>query len=78
MTKNIDLVDILLSQEQSWWMLLIAFGLIGPILAIIKVLQWSYNNWATHPIAESLAAYCNNNSSWLSVASDINVEYRRF
>ncbi|XP_023248642.1 E3 ubiquitin-protein ligase TM129-like [Copidosoma floridanum] len=27
--------------------------------------------------AESLAVYCNNNSSWLSVASDINIEFRR-
>ncbi|KAJ8938223.1 hypothetical protein NQ318_007645 [Aromia moschata] len=30
-----------------------------------------------HPIAISLAKFCNNNMNWKSVANDINIEYRR-
>ncbi|XP_024941675.1 E3 ubiquitin-protein ligase TM129 [Cephus cinctus] len=49
----------------------------GPAYTLHKVLSWSANNWSTHPIAQSLAVYCNNNTTWMAVASDINIEYRR-
>lgn len=39
------------------------------------------NNWNKHPIAQNLAVYSNsnnnNNIAWTTVASDINIEYRR-
>lgn len=51
---------------------------IGPFYMLNKVFEWSAHDWATHPIALNLSVYSNNNMSWMSVASDINVEYRRF
>jgi len=59
--------------------LLIAFCFtIGPLYILNKVFEWFSHDWATHPIAQNLSVYSNNNMSWTSVASDINVEYRRF
>lgn len=62
----------------------ISFGLlitfcatIGPLYALNKIFEWSIHNWTTHPIAQNLAVYSNNNTSWISVAADINIEYRR-
>ncbi|XP_033209594.1 E3 ubiquitin-protein ligase TM129 [Belonocnema kinseyi] len=74
---NIETARIFLGSDNPLWPTLAVCSLIGPIYAVYKVLCWSRNNWATHPIAESLAVYCNNNTRWISVASDINIEYRR-
>ncbi|OXU32031.1 hypothetical protein TSAR_004329 [Trichomalopsis sarcophagae] len=77
MTGNVDAVEVIIGNENPWWMVLIACSLVGPLFALYKVLQWSSDGWETHPIARSLAVYCNNNTTWLSAASDINIEFRR-
>lgn len=77
LTGHVDAVEVILGNENPWWLFLSACALVGPLFSLYQVLQWSRNNWATHPIAESLAVYCNNNTTWLSVASDINIEFRR-
>ena len=74
---NVESARIFLGQDNPLWPTLAVCSLIGPIYTLYKVVCWSRNNWATHPIAESLAVYCNNNTRWMSVASDINIEYRR-
>lgn len=75
---NMEAAQIFLGKENPFWPTLAACSLIGPIYALFKVIVWSKNNWSSHPIAECLAVYCNNNTSWMSVASDINIEYRRY
>ncbi|XP_020286754.1 E3 ubiquitin-protein ligase TM129 [Pseudomyrmex gracilis] len=50
---------------------------IVPLYTLHKICEWYIENWNKHPIAQNLAAYSNNNTSWTSVASDINTEYRR-
>lgn len=51
---------------------------IVPLYTLHKICEWSVENWDKHPIAQNLVAYSNNNTSWMSIASDINTEYRRF
>lgn len=77
-TGQYDAAKVLLGNDHSWWLLLTACSLIGPLYALAKTLKWSSDNWASHPIAKGLAVYCNNNTSWVAVASDINIEFRRY
>jgi hypothetical protein len=77
LTGNFDIVQVLLVNGNPWWLILIVCTLVGPLFSLYKVLQWSSNNWSTYPIAQSLAVYCNNNTTWQSVASDVNIEFRR-
>lgn len=77
LTENIDAAQTILGKNNSLWLILIICALIGPLFTICKVLQWSASNWSNHPIAKALSVYCNNNSTWLSIASDVNIEFRR-
>lgn len=72
--------DMLMTYEHFSPLLVSSFivTLIIPIYVLLKVHKWSINNWSMHPIAQCLTVYCNNNTTWLSVASDINIEYRRY
>ena len=67
-------------QEHTWLMFIICTVLL-PLYTLYKILIWSMNNWNKHPIAQNLAVYSNgnnnNNVAWTTVASDINIEYRR-
>ncbi|KAJ8686301.1 hypothetical protein QAD02_022095 [Eretmocerus hayati] len=76
-TGHLDAAQVFLGKDNPWWLVLSACALIGPLYALFKVLQWSSRNWSTHPIAESLSVFCNNNTTWLAVAADINIEFRR-
>lgn len=78
LTGNVDAAQILLGEENPLWLVLVACALVGPLYTLYKVLQWSMKDWANHPIVDGLAVYCNNNTTWLAVASDINIEYRRW
>lgn len=73
---HVDSSKVILGQNNVW-LTFIALTVLLPLYNLSKILSWSINNWATHPIAKSLAIYCSNNTTWTSVASDINVEYRR-
>ncbi|XP_066586221.1 E3 ubiquitin-protein ligase TM129 isoform X2 [Prorops nasuta] len=74
---HVDTARLLLGHQNPFWLMLILCAMIGPLYTLYMILEWSQNNWALHPIAKNLAVYCNNNTSWISVASDINIEYRR-
>ncbi|KAG7190384.1 hypothetical protein KM043_006492 [Ampulex compressa] len=56
---------------------IVGLAVFGPLYTLYKILRWSMNNFNDHPIAKNLMLYCNNHSIWLSVASNINMEYRR-
>ena len=75
--NHVNVAQILLGDENPLWLTLTICAMIGPSYTLYKVMIWSSNNWAKHPIAQSLAVYCNNNTTWIAVASDINIEYRR-
>ncbi|XP_011497085.1 PREDICTED: E3 ubiquitin-protein ligase TM129 [Ceratosolen solmsi marchali] len=76
LTGNIDADQVLVDNGNPWWLILIVCTLLGPLFLLYKILQWSSNNWSTYPIAKSLAVYCNN-TTWQSVATDINIEFSR-
>ncbi len=62
-----------------WWTLVI-LALILPIFTISLIAYYKSNNWQNHPIAKILRKYSNspeNPSSWTTVASEINNEFRR-
>lgn len=58
------------------WKLFLAISLILPVVAAGVVYYWSRRKWDNHPIARQLH-YLGNGDSWRSVASSINIEFRR-
>ncbi|XP_017789571.1 PREDICTED: E3 ubiquitin-protein ligase TM129 [Habropoda laboriosa] len=79
---HLDAIEVLLGHA-NLWIIFITCTVLLPSYTSYKILTWSMNNWNKHPIAQNIAVYCNstnNNSnriSWTTVASDINIEYRR-
>ncbi|KAF5284436.1 hypothetical protein FQR65_LT13542 [Abscondita terminalis] len=70
--------EILLWSEKSlFWSLLISSSIVLPLLALYQIKTWADNNWEFHPIVVNIKKFCNNNSDWNAVASDINIEFRR-
>ncbi|XP_046384400.1 E3 ubiquitin-protein ligase TM129 [Ischnura elegans] len=60
--------------------LLVLFSTVAsviPLVAGYHVWVWYKNDWGGHPIAKTLSRYSNAPNNWKSVASDINVEFRR-
>ncbi|KAL6423661.1 hypothetical protein ACFW04_010286 [Cataglyphis niger] len=74
---HVEAARLFLAGENFLGLLIVLCFTIGPLYILNKVFEWSAHDWATHPIAQNLSVYSNNNMSWMSVASDINVEYRR-
>jgi len=64
-------------RSPAWSQTLLAFSLSLVTIASLIVFYWSRNNWKNHPIARQLSKLSDANSSWRSVASSINVEFRR-
>lgn len=76
---HIDVTKLFLDEKISLYLLIVLYAIVGPIYILITIFEWFiHSNWSIHPIAQNLAAYSNNNTSWMTVASDINIEYRRF
>jgi len=73
-----DTGKLLLADGNYLGLLVILCVTIAPLYTLNKVLEWSAHDWDTHPIAQNLSVYSNNNTPWTTVASDINTEYRRF
>ncbi|XP_072766918.1 E3 ubiquitin-protein ligase TM129 [Anoplolepis gracilipes] len=74
---HVDTAKLFLIGGNFFGLLVVVCLTIAPVYTLNKVLEWSSHDWAMHPIARNLSIYSNNNMSWMSVASDINVEYRR-
>ncbi|XP_078045362.1 E3 ubiquitin-protein ligase TM129 [Augochlora pura] len=81
--EHINIMKALLGYH-NFWLMFITCTVLLPLFAWYKILMWSMNNYAKHPIVQNLIIYCNNNnnvdnnnSTWSAIASDINTEYRR-
>ncbi|KAF4533133.1 hypothetical protein B566_EDAN007944 [Ephemera danica] len=59
------------------WKIAIALSIICPLIVFLYIKRWSKHQWREHPIAQTLALYCTPQQSWIAVATDINVEFRR-
>lgn len=64
--------------ENPYALVAVVFPMVGALYTFNKICEWYIHSWATHPIAQNLSVYCNNNTTWMDVAADINKEYRRF
>lgn len=64
-------------EQRLFWKLYVTTSIALPIVALIYISQWVKDDWNNHPIAHNLRKFCNNNTTWSDVASDINREYRR-
>ncbi|XP_031836808.1 E3 ubiquitin-protein ligase TM129 isoform X2 [Nomia melanderi] len=78
---HISVTKILLGHHNLWLMIIVC-TIFLPLYTLSKILIWSINNWSKHPIVQNLKVYCNSNNNtdniiWSTVASDINIEYRR-
>ncbi|XP_030749870.1 E3 ubiquitin-protein ligase TM129 [Sitophilus oryzae] len=60
-----------------YWKIFAATSITLPLLALFEVKRWTDNNYSKHPIVKNLTKFCNNNSSWEVVASEIENEFRR-
>ena len=59
------------------WIMFLGFCLGVPAATSLLAFYWHTAKWSKHPIARSLSHYADSNSTWHSVASRINIEYRR-
>ena len=74
-----DLNLLYIWKASFYWRLYLAVSLVLPLCAAVLTLYWARNRWRNHPIATNLASHCSGtSSSWNSVASTINIEFRRF
>ncbi|KAL7302326.1 hypothetical protein TKK_0004989 [Trichogramma kaykai] len=63
--------------ENFWTLILFTCSLIYTISILVKISNWYNSKWKTHPIVKNLLVYCNDSSTFSSIANDINAEYRR-
>jgi len=61
-------------EESPWFFQFTLISLLLPITALTLLWYWSLNGWSKHPFTSSLLPY---NSSWTSLAADIETEFRR-
>lgn len=59
------------------WTIYVVFATLIPLSVCAHFYWWFQDLLKNHPIAQKLAVYSNAGASWLTVASDINTEYRR-
>jgi hypothetical protein len=64
-------------QGGAVWQLFVFVAIVVPLVAVYLAWGWWKDHWKSHPVARSLAWFCNPNADWVSVASDINIEFRR-
>jgi len=59
------------------WQLFFFLSLVPPTLVALVTYYWYRKHWQGHPIATSLSHHAPQGSSWLAVASSVNIEFRR-
>jgi hypothetical protein len=64
-------------QGDAIWQLFVFSAVVAPLVAAYLVWDWWRDHWKSHPVARTLALYSNSNAGWISIASDINIEFRR-
>ncbi|XP_049340100.1 E3 ubiquitin-protein ligase TM129 isoform X2 [Astyanax mexicanus] len=61
----------------SGWQLYFGLSATLQLFSVALVFYWSRNGWSNHPISHTLSKFALPQSSWRSVASSINTEFRR-
>ncbi|CAL1539664.1 unnamed protein product [Lymnaea stagnalis] len=59
------------------WTVFFICSLLLPGCTMLLVIYWHQGSWDNHPLAKELQLLGGENDSWRSVASSINVEFRR-
>ena len=59
------------------WQLYFYTCIVLPIFISALVYYWSLDKWKNHPISRTLHHHAPQGSNWHSVASSINIEFRR-
>lgn len=67
---NIDELSII-------WSAGLLFSLVLPGCVLVLAIYWHINNCDNHPISKELTHLAGENGTWRTVASSINVEFRR-
>lgn len=71
-----DKIDVLLVSN-IWMHTFLVFSLLFPLMVCCLTLYWNKNgSWDNHPIAKTLQMFCDPNTSWRQLSSDINIEFR--
>ncbi|XP_019292424.1 E3 ubiquitin-protein ligase TM129 isoform X3 [Panthera pardus] len=65
------------SQAPDTWRLFLLLAVTLPTVACTLIYYWSWDRWACHPLARTLALYALPQSGWWAVASSVNTEFRR-
>lgn len=65
------------SQAPETWRLFLLLAVTLPTVACTLIYYWSWDRWACHPLARTLALYALPQSGWRAVASSVNTEFRR-
>ncbi|KAI5945855.1 E3 ubiquitin-protein ligase TM129 isoform X2 [Manis javanica] len=65
------------SQAPDAWWLFLLLAVTVPTIACTLIYYWSWDRWAHHPLARTLALYALPQSGWQAVAASVNTEFRR-
>lgn len=57
--------------------LFITASVLLPSIVALIIRRWFENNYENHPVVHKLKAFCDSNTSWRVLASDINNEVSR-
>ena len=60
-----------------FWLIYLVISLLIPSTALLLAFYWSRKQWSNHPIATTLQCLSSSGSNWRSIASSINLEFRR-
>ncbi|KAI4486165.1 hypothetical protein M0802_012484, partial [Mischocyttarus mexicanus] len=74
---HIDANKVQLFYQSPLWLSIVIITITGPAYALYTIFKWSKNDWKMHPIVQNLLIYTDNNANWKTVASEIDIEYRR-
>ncbi|KAI4491749.1 hypothetical protein M0804_003141 [Polistes exclamans] len=74
---HIDANKIQLFYQSPLWLTVVIVTIAGPAYVLYRIFKWSKNDWKMHPIVQNLLIYTDNNANWKTVASEIDVEYKR-
>ncbi|KAM7158402.1 E3 ubiquitin-protein ligase TM129 isoform 2-T2 [Molossus nigricans] len=65
------------SQVPEAWRFFLLLAVTLPTITCTLIYYWSWDRWARHPLARTLALYALPQSGWQAVASSVNTEFRR-
>ncbi|KAI5261790.1 E3 ubiquitin-protein ligase TM129 isoform X2 [Manis pentadactyla] len=65
------------SQAPDAWQFFLLLAVTVPTIACTLIYYWSWDRWAHHPLARTLALYALPQSGWQAVAASVNTEFRR-